>query len=94
MMSLSAVLAFPIEERVKKEYREANTKHSQKINRTSALSMLMSISVGLFLKNRIKEAIAAFDSIVSQTREIIRPGRKNERKKRPKKLYYMNYKPL
>ena len=94
MMSLSAVLAFPIEERVKKEYREANTKHSQKINRTSALSMLMSISVGLFLKNRIKEAIAAFDSIVSQTREIIRPGRKNERKKRLKKLYYMNYKPL
>ena len=94
MMSLSAVLAFPIEERIKKEYRDADTKHSQKINRTSALSMLMSISVGLFLKNRIKKAIAAFDSIVSQTREIIRPGRKNERKKRPKKLYYMNYKPL
>ena len=94
MMSLSAVLAFPIEERVKKEYREADTKHSQKINRTSALSMLMSISVGLFLKNSIKKAIAAFDSIVGQTREIIRPGRKNERKKRPKKLYYMNYKPL
>lgn len=94
MMSLSAVLAFPIEERVKKEYRDAETKHSQKINRTSALSMLMSISVGLFLKNSIKKAIAAFDSIVGQTREIIRPGRKNERKKRPKKLYYMNYKPL
>ena len=94
MMSLSAVLAFPIEERVKKEYREANTKHPQKINRTSALSMLMSISVGLFLRNKMKMALAAFDSIVSQTREIIRPGRKNERKKRPKKLYYMNYKPL
>lgn len=94
MMSLSAVLAFPIEERVKKEYREARAKHRQKINRTSALSMLMSISVGLFLKNKIKKAITAFDSIVSQTREIVRPGRKNERKKRPKRLYYMNYKPL
>ena len=94
MMSLSAVLAFPIEERVKKEYREADTKHSQKINRTSALSMLMSISVGLFLKNNVKKAIKAFDLIVGQTREIVRPGRKNERKKRPKKLYYMNYKPL
>jgi len=94
MISLSAVLAFPIEERVKKEYRDVDTKYSQKINRTSALSMLMSISVGLFLKNRIKKALAAFDSNVSQTREIIRPGRKNERKKRPKKLYYMNYKPL
>lgn len=94
MMSLSAVLAFPIEEKVKKEYQEAGTKHPQKINRTSALSMLMGISVGLFLKKLVKKAIAAFDSIVGQTREIVRPGRKNERKKRPKKLYYMNYKPL
>ena len=94
MMSLCAVLAFPIEERVKKEYSEANTKHAQKINRTNALSMLMNISVGLFLKNKIKKAIAAFDSIVSSTREIIRPGRKFERKKRPKKLHHMNYKPL
>jgi len=94
MMSLSAVLAFPIEEKVKEEYLKAKTKHPQKINRTSALSMLMSISVGLFLKNRIRDAITAFDSIVSQTREIVRLGRKNERKKRPKKLYYMNYKPL
>ena len=94
MMSLSAVLAFPIEEKVKKEYRESGTKHPQKINRTSALSMLMSISVELFLKKTVKKAIGAFDSIVIQTREIVRPGRKNHRKKRPKKLYYMNYKPL
>ena len=94
MMSLCAVLAFPIEEKVKKEYQEVGTKYPQKINRTSALSMLMGISVGLFLKKLVKKAIAAFDSIVSQTREIVRPGRKNERKKRPKKLYYMNYKPL
>ncbi len=94
MMSLCAVLAFPIEERVKKEYQEANNKYTQKINRTSAMSMLMSISVGLFLKNKAKKAIKAFDSIVSKTKEIVRPGRKVERKKRPKKLYHMNYKPL
>ncbi len=94
MMSLSAVLAFPIEKKVKKEYQESSTKHPQKINRTIALSMLMSISVGLFLKKLVIKAIAAFDFIVAQTREIVRPGRKNERKKRPKKLYYMNYKPL
>jgi hypothetical protein len=94
MMSLCAVLAFPIEQRVKKEYHEANTKYAQKINRTSALSMLMDISVGLFLKNKVKKAIRAFDTIVSKTREIVRPGRKVERKKRPKKLFHMNYKPL
>jgi hypothetical protein len=94
MMSLSAVLAFPIEEKVKKEYQEAGTKHPQKINRTNALSMLMSISVGLFLKKLLNKALAAFDSVVSQTRELVRLGRKNERKKHPKKLYYINYKPL
>jgi len=94
MMSLSAVLAFPIEEKVKKEYQEAGTKHPQKINRTSALSMLMNISVGLFLKKMVQKAIAAFDSIVGQTREVVRPDRRNERKKHPKKLFYMNYKPL
>lgn len=94
MMSLSAVLAFPIEEKVKKEYKEAVTKHPQKINRTGALAMLRNITVGLFLKKLLRKALKAFDSIVSQTREIVRPGRKNERRKRPKKLYYMNYKPL
>jgi hypothetical protein len=94
MMSLCAVLAFPIEQRVKKEYQEANTKYAQKINRTSAFSMLMDISVGLFLKNKVKKAIKAFDSIVSKTKEIVRPGRKVVRKKRPKKLYHMNYKPI
>lgn len=94
MMSLSAVLAFPIEEKVKEEYKKAGTKHTQKINRTSALSMTMSISIGLFLKTIVKKAIEAFDAIVSETREVVRPGRKNDRKKRPKKLHYMNYKPL
>lgn len=94
MMSLGAVLAFPIEERVKRESQEAGLKHQQKINRTGALAMLMSMSVGMFLKKLVKKAIAAFDSVVSQTKEIVRPGRKNERKKRPKKLYHMNYKPL
>lgn len=95
MMSLCSVLAFPIEEKIKKEYKDANsTKHKQKINRTSAFSMLRNISVGLFMKHKIKQAIAAFDNIIYNTKEIIRPNRKNERSKRPKRLYYMNYKPL
>ena len=94
MMSLSAVLAFPIEEKVKKEYHGVGTTHPQKINRTNTLPMLMGIGVGLFLRKLVKKAITAIDSFVSQTREIVRPGRKNERKKRPKKLYFMNYKPL
>lgn len=94
MMSLCAVLAFPIEERVKKEYQQAKHKHSKKINRTNALSMLREISIALFIRKQAQYAIEAFDQLVQKTTEIVRPGRKNERKKRPKKLYYMNYKPL
>lgn len=94
MMSLCAVLAFPIEEKVKQEYNEEKNKHPQKINRTSALAMTREISIGLLIKKIISKAILAFDAIVYKTREIIRPGRKFERKHKTKKLYSMNYKPL
>ena len=93
-MSYCAILAFPVEEKVRKEYDTSRQKHAQKINRTSALSMFKSITIRLLIKKKIKESINAFDEIVSNTREIIRPDRKVERKKKPKKLYYMNYKCL
>ncbi len=95
IMSLCADLAFPIEEKVKKEYeREKGSKHQQKINRTNALSMTREICIGLFLKRLIKKALKAFDKIVKSTREIIRPDRKNEREHHLKRLYHMNYKRL
>jgi len=94
MMSLCASLAFPIEERVKKEYKESKSKHPQKINRTNAYSMLQNISIGMLLGKTVRLALNAYDNIVYKTRELIRPGRQNERKKRPKKLHYMNYKRL
>ncbi|HEY9123009.1 MAG TPA: IS4 family transposase [Bacteroidales bacterium] len=93
-LSYCAILAFPIEEKVRKESQESKNKHPQKINRTSALSMLRNVSVSVFLKQQIEKGLQAFDSIVYQTREIVRPGRKHERKKRPKKLHHMNYKAL
>jgi Transposase DDE domain len=93
-LSYCAILAFPIEEKVRKEYAKNKTKHLQKINRTSALSMFRNISIGLLINKKVEKAIMAFDEIVFKTKEIIRPGRKNERKKRPKKLHYMNYKAL
>lgn len=95
MMSFCAVLAFPIEEKVKKESEENNsTKHTNKINRASALSMLQNISIGLFLKSMQKQAIEAFDNIVMRTIEVVRPGRIIPKKKLPKRPYHMNYKPL
>ncbi len=95
IMSLCANLAFPIEEKIKKEYeQEKGLKYQQKINRTNALSMTRDICIGLFLKNIIKKALKAFDRIIENTREIIRPNRKNERKIHKKRLYHMNYKRL
>lgn len=95
IMSLCANLAFPIEEKVKNEYRQENErKHAQKINRTGALSMTRNICIGLFIKKLIRQALAAFDQIVSNTREIIRPGRNEKRKHNQKRLYHMNYKRL
>jgi hypothetical protein len=94
MMSLCASLAFPIEEKVKKEFKESKNKYPQKINRTSAYSMLQKVSVGMLLGRVVRLALEAFDSIVYKTRELIRLGRQNPRKKRPKKIHYMNYKRL
>lgn len=95
MMSLAAALAFPIDEKVKKESKEDPEKiHPQKINRTQSYSMLGNISIGLFIKNKIKPALKAFDDIVRRTTEIVRPGRKFPRNKKVKRPHHMNYKRL
>jgi len=95
LLTLSAAYAHPIEEKVREEYKaDQQRKYDQKINRTNAISATKDILVALFLKSRAKEAIAAFDDIVYKTREVIRPGRKNERKHKLKKPYCINYKRL
>jgi hypothetical protein len=95
LLSLCAIFAHPIEEKVKAEYnREKERKHSQKINRTNALAQMQDILIGMFIRKQFNKALKIFDEIVYKTREIIRPNRKEERKHRPKKLYSMNYKRL
>jgi len=56
--------------------------------------MTQDILIAVFLRKQFEKALNAFDEIVAKTREIIRPGRSNPRKKRPKQLYSMNYKRL
>lgn len=73
-LSYCAVLAFPIEERVRQESERSKTKHRQKINITSSRSMLKSIVLGILSEQQVEKAIQAFDNIVYSTREIIRPG--------------------
>ena len=95
LLTLSAAYAHPIEERVREEFKaDENRKYDQKINRTNAISMTKDILIGVFIKQQYEKAIKAFDDIVYNTREIIRPDRKNERKHRQKKPYSMNYKRL
>ncbi len=95
LLTLAATLAHPIEEKVKNEYKaDKQRKYDQKINRTNSISMTKDILVGLFIKKQYKKALKFFDAIVYNTREIIRPNRKNERKHRQKKPYSMNYKRL
>ncbi len=94
-MTLCAAFAHPIEEKVRKEYAaDQNRKHDQKINRTHALASFIDIIVPLWGRKRIRDSIDAFDQIVMQTREIIRPDRSNPRPKKPPKQFPQNYKPL
>ena len=95
LMTLCAAYAHPIEEKVIAEHQaDKERKHNQKINRTNALATTMDMLVPAFIHKKYKEALDAFDLLVWNTREIIRPGRSNPRNKRQEKPYSMNYKPL
>ena len=98
MMSLCAALAFPIEDRVTKEYESAKkkgvVKHGQKINRTYAYWATKGILIGMFIKKIISTALSVFDRQVEANKELERPGRKCPRKKKPPRNYHMTYKDL
>ena len=95
LMTLCAAYAHPIEQRVTDEYKADKERgHDQKINRTNALSMTQDILISIMIKRQYKKALEAFDDIVEKTREIIRPGRSEPRKMKPKRPYSMNYKRL
>jgi len=98
MMTLCAALAFPVEERVIKEYKEGqqrgSVKYRRKINRTFAYWSAKGILIGMFIKRMIRRALAVFDKQVEANTEVVRPGRYHPRKKRPPRLYQMNYKDL
>lgn len=94
MMTTMAVLAFPLEEKLKQEQKRSNRKHTNKINRTNALAMVKEIASKLFITKTIRPALQAFDKILRATTEIVRPNRKFPRKKLKKKPPSMNYKQL
>lgn len=94
LMTTTAVLAFPVEEKIKQECDNSNRKHPFKINRTNALSMTKELTPGIFIHKLWVQALEAFDKIIKATVEIVRPNRKFTRKKIKKKPPSMNYKQL
>lgn len=94
MMTTAAVLAFPVEERIKNECGASVRKHPCKINRTNALSMIKEMAAQIFIGKIVRKALKAFDQILIATIEIIRPDRKFPRRKIKKKPPSMNYKQL
>jgi hypothetical protein len=93
-MTTTAVLAFPVDEKLKISAETSSRKHPNKVNRTNALSMFKEIAAKVFIDKIIYGAIEAFDKIIEATTEIVRPNRKFERKKIKKKPPSMNYKQL
>jgi len=94
MMSLTAILAFPVDEKLKTENQNGKRKHANKVNRTIALSMTKEVVSSFFIKRIVAPAIRAIDKILESTTEIVRPNRTNPRKKIQKKPPSMNYKKL
>jgi hypothetical protein len=96
LMTLCAALAFPIEERVIAESnadaQKGKVKYRRKINRTFAYWSTKYILIGMFIKKTIRLALAVFDKQVAANTEIVRPGRHEKRKRRPPRLYHLNYK--
>lgn len=95
MMTLRAAFSLPIDQKVRAEYKaDEKRKYAQQINKTNAVANTCEIMIAVFLKNQYHKAIAAFDHIVENTREVVRPNRKNKRNKKPKRTYSMNYNKL
>lgn len=95
MMTTAAVMAFPVTEEVKKlQASKPKRKHPAQINRTNAVAMVREMAISFFKSKTFRRVLKAFDNILRQTIEIVRPGRKMPRKKERKKPPAMNYKQL
>lgn len=81
MMTLYAVLAFPIEERVMAESKNEKQKgkvNHRKINRTVAHWSTKCIEISMCIKKTIKQALAVVHWQTAANAEIVRPRRHNK----------------
>lgn len=94
MMTMCAILSFPIEQKVREETKTGAAGHVKKINRTNAVAACRNGWAALWLKAKTKQLLMAFDKMLEKSTDIVRPGRKFERKHKHKSPPAMNYKQL
>ena len=94
MMTMCALLSFPIDKKVREEIHNESRQHPHQLNRTNVLSFCREAWVVIWLGKQKNKVLLALDNILSKTTDIIRPGRKFERKKRSKHPPAMTYKQL
>jgi hypothetical protein len=96
MMTMCAILSFPLEQKVREESKKAQQKHQKKINRTNAIGYIRDNLTILWLKTKkvIKDLLEALDNVLEKSKDIVRPGRKFPRKHKIKHPPPMTYKQL
>jgi hypothetical protein len=94
MMTMAAVMGFPVAQEVKKIDPADTRKHPRQINRVNALAMIRETALDLLAGKVVEPLLDAFDHVLRKTTEIIRPSRKVPRKKLKNKPPSMNYKIL
>lgn len=93
MMTMCAILSFPIESKVRSESAKGR-KHPRQINRTNALAFCRDSWISIYTKKTVSSFLSSLDKMLYNTTDIIRPGRKFKRNHKPKSPPAMNYKRL
>lgn len=94
MMTMCAILSFPIEEKVRAENKVSANKYPKQINRTNALAICKEVWEGLWIRSMVSKSLEVIDNILHKTCESIRTGRKFPRNHKVKKPPTMEYKQL
>jgi hypothetical protein len=89
-INLTSILSFPVNKRIK----EKNNKYVHQLNWTQAVAKMKDSVVLLFIRENIHKIIEILQDHFFRNTEPIRPNRKFTRKPKPKKHYYMAYKPI
>ena len=92
--NLAQSLSFPANEIIHQDY--SDRKYCYRINFAHTLSSVKNTVIMLFTRSveAVHKIIDDLTILFSATVEPIRPGRKFERKLKPRKIHYMNYKPI